>query len=71
VKEVVLMEQETMRDGASVSLRQILDEQKQKLGVPELVIKHFLRWEAGEGIEREDLNFAEEVAKELKKREKH
>ena len=64
------MEQDTTRDGVAVPLRQVLDEQKQKLGVSDLVIKHFLRWEAGEGIEREDVDFAEEVEKELKKREK-
>lgn len=66
----MLLEQETTREGVAVSLKQIIDEHKQKLGVPELSVKQFLRWEAGEGIEREDVNFAEEVEKELKKREK-
>lgn len=70
IKDIALMEQDTMRDGVSVPLKQVIDEQKQKLGVSELVIKQFVRWEAGEGIEREDFNFAEEVEKELKKREK-
>jgi len=47
------------------TIKQILEENSKKFG-SEIRIKSFSRYECGEGIERKENNFAEEVAKLLK-----
>ncbi|KAI8908992.1 elongation factor TS-domain-containing protein [Gorgonomyces haynaldii] len=47
------------------SVKEILDQEAQKLGV-KCDIVDFKRWECGEGLEKKQENFAEEVARQMK-----
>lgn len=62
-KEVCLMEQPFIRD-PEMTIEQLLQEKIAKIG-ENISIRRFARYEVGEGIEKEESNFAEEVAKQL------
>lgn len=64
-KEVCLMEQPFIKDG-DVTIQQLLTEKIAKLG-ENLKIRRFTRYEVGEGLEKKEENFAEEVAKQMQK----
>ncbi|OOB77112.1 MAG: translation elongation factor Ts [Epulopiscium sp. Nuni2H_MBin003] len=59
-KELCLLEQDYVKDPALTVGKYV----KQELG-SDKVIKSFIRFETGEGIEKKEENFAEEVAKQL------
>ena len=56
--EICLLDQEFVKD-SSKKIKDLLNEKKAE-------IKAFARFEKGEGIEKAEENFAEEVAKQLK-----
>ncbi len=60
-KEVVLYEQEFVKD-PSKTITQVMNEAIQSIG-EKLTIRRFTRYEMGEGLEKRNENFAEEVAK--------
>lgn len=62
-KEVCLMEQPFIRN-PDITVEQLLQEKIAKIG-ENISIRRFARYEVGEGIEKEESNFAEEVAKQL------
>lgn len=62
-KEVCLMEQPFIKD-PDMTIEQLLQEKIAKIG-ENISIRRFARYEVGEGIEKEESNFAEEVAKQL------
>lgn len=62
-KEVCLMEQAFIKD-PDLSIEQLLQEKIARIG-ENISIRRFARYEVGEGIEKEESNFAEEVAKQL------
>jgi len=64
-KEVCLMEQAFIKDGDK-TIEQLLTEKIAKLG-ENLKIRRFTRYEVGEGLEKKEENFAEEVAKQMQK----
>ncbi|CDF57936.1 translation elongation factor Ts [Thermobrachium celere] len=63
-KEVCLLEQLWIRD-QDKTIRKFVEE-KSKEANAELVVKKFVRFEKGEGIEKKEENFAEEVMKQAK-----
>ena len=63
-KEVCLLNQPWVKD-ADKSISKYLEEKSKEVGSPITVQKYF-RFERGEGIEKKEENFAEEVAKQLK-----
>ena len=63
LKEVCLLEQQYVKDG-NMSVAKYVEEEAKKLGA-NISIKGFVRYEAGEGIEKRQENFAEEVAKQM------
>jgi len=63
-KEVCLLEQLWIRD-QDKTIRKYVEE-KSKEANAELVVKKFVRFEKGEGIEKKEENFAEEVMKQAK-----
>ena len=63
LKEVCLLEQQYVKDG-NMSVAKYVEEEAKKLGA-KIAIKGFVRYEAGEGIEKREENFAEEVAKQM------
>lgn len=62
-KEVCLMEQPFIKD-PDKTIEQLLQEKIARIG-ENISIRRFSRYEVGEGIEKEESNFAEEVAKQL------
>lgn len=60
-KEVCLVDQAWVKDGDK-SITKYLQEKSQEVGSP-ITISKFVRFERGEGIEKAEDNFAEEVAK--------
>ncbi len=60
LKEICLLEQEYVKDPDMTVAKYI----KSELG-SEKAIKNFVRFETGEGIEKKEENFAEEVAKQI------
>lgn len=62
-KEVCLMEQPFIRN-PDITVEQLLQEKIAKIG-ENISIRRFARYEVGEGIEKKEENFAEEVAKQL------
>lgn len=62
-KEVCLMEQPFIRN-PDITIEQLLQEKIAKIG-ENISIRRFSRYEVGEGIEKKEENFAEEVAKQL------
>lgn len=64
-KEVCLVEQSWVKDGDK-TIAKLLEEKSKEVG-SEIVIKDFIRFERGEGIEKIEENFAEEVARQIGK----
>lgn len=64
-KDVVLMEQEFVKD-TSKTIRQVVEEATLVIG-EKLVIRRFVRFVMGEGLEKKEENFAEEVMAQAKK----
>ena len=62
-KEVCLLDQE-YSFGDDQTVAQYLKETSKKVGF-EVSVKKFIRYETGEGIEKKEENFAEEVAKQM------
>ncbi|MDR0975894.1 MAG: translation elongation factor Ts [Christensenellaceae bacterium] len=61
-KENCLLNQEFVKDG-SKTIKDIVAETIAKIG-EKLTIRRFVRYEVGEGLEKKEENFAEEVAKQ-------
>jgi elongation factor Ts len=64
-KEVCLLEQPWIRD-QDFTIKKYLDSKSKELG-SEIKIVKFVRFEKGEGIEKKEENFAEEVMNQMKK----
>lgn len=64
-KEVCLIEQPWIRD-TDITIKKYLDSKSKELGTEITVVK-FVRFEKGEGIEKKEENFAEEVMNQMKK----
>lgn len=64
-KEVCLLEQAWVKDGDK-SITKYLQEKSKEVGSP-ITITRYVRFERGEGIEKAEENFAEEVAKTIGK----
>lgn len=62
-KEVCLMEQVWIRD-ADYTIKKLLQEKSKEVG-SEITVANFSRFERGEGIEKKEENFAEEVEKQM------
>lgn len=62
-KEVCLLEQAFIKD-SDVTIEKLLAEKIAKIG-ENIQIRRFVRYEVGEGIEKKQEDFAEEVAKQL------
>lgn len=63
-KEICLLEQPFVKD-PDITVGQLLTNLIAKIG-ENIVIRRFARFERGEGIEKEETNFAEEVMKQVK-----
>ena len=64
LKEVCLLEQPFVKNG-DLTIKQLVAETAKKVGA-EIEVVNVVRFEVGEGIEKKEENFAEEVAKQLK-----
>ncbi|QXM06117.1 translation elongation factor Ts [Crassaminicella indica] len=62
-KEVCLLEQPFIKD-PDVTIQDLLNQKIAKIG-ENISIRRFARFEVGEGIEKKEENFAEEVAKQI------
>ncbi len=62
-KEVCLLEQPFIKD-TDVIIKDLLAEKIAKIG-ENIKIRRFVRYEVGEGLEKKEENFAEEVAKQI------
>ena len=63
-KEVCLLEQEYVRDGA-LSVKQVIADTAKSVGA-DITVTRFVRYEMGEGIEKRVDNFVDEIAEQLK-----
>lgn len=63
LKETCLLEQKFVKDG-DLSVKQYIDGVAKNIGKPIQVVE-MIRYEVGEGIEKKEENFAEEVAKQM------
>lgn len=63
---MVLLEQSLTTSEGSIDLKSWLQEEGKKLGVGSLAITNFIRWEAGQGIEKRQVDFAQEVAAQVR-----
>lgn len=63
-QEVVLLEQTSMVDGET-QIRKVLENASKDLGTP-ITLTGFVRFQLGEGVEKEESDFAAEVAATLK-----
>ena len=63
-KEICLLEQLFVKDTA-LSITQVLEKASKDLGV-KVGIKRFTRYEMGEGLQKRENNFAEEVMSQTK-----
>jgi len=64
-KEVCLVDQVWVKDGDKTIIK-LLEEKSKEAGAP-MTITKFVRFERGEGIEKKEENFAEEVARQMGK----
>ena len=64
-KEIVLLEQPFIKD-PDKSIETLLKEKIAKIG-ENIKIRRFVRFEVGEGLEKREENFADEVAKQMGK----
>lgn len=62
-EEICLLEQNFIKD-SSMKIKDILNENISKIG-ENVKIRRFIRFEVGEGLEKKEENFAEEVAKQM------
>ena len=62
-EQICLMEQTYIKD-SSVKIKDLLNDKIAKIG-ENLKIRRFVRFEVGEGLEKREENFAEEVAKQM------
>ncbi|SDY84130.1 translation elongation factor Ts (EF-Ts) [Proteiniborus ethanoligenes] len=62
-KEVCLLEQPFIKD-TDVTVKQLLAEKIAKIG-ENIKIRRFVRYQVGEGLEKREENFAEEVARQI------
>ncbi|MBZ2173844.1 translation elongation factor Ts [Schnuerera sp. xch1] len=62
-EQVCLLEQSYIKD-SNVKVKDLLNEKIAKIG-ENIKIRRFIRYEVGEGLEKKDENFAEEVAKQM------
>ena len=62
-EEICLLEQTFIKD-SSMKVKDVLNENISKIG-ENLKIRRFVRFEVGEGLEKREENFAEEVAKQM------
>lgn len=65
LKEVCLLDQQYVKDG-DLTVAKYIESVAKEIG-SKLAIKKFVRFETGEGIEKKEENFAEEVAKQIQK----
>lgn len=65
IKEVCLVEQKFVKNG-DLTVKQYVDEAGKEIG-KDMKVVSMVRYEVGEGIEKADENFAEEVAKQMGK----
>lgn len=63
-KEICLLEQIFVKD-TSLSITQLLEKVSKELGAP-ITVKRFARYEMGEGLQKRENNFAEEVMSQTK-----
>jgi translation elongation factor Ts len=63
LKEICLVDQVYVKDG-DLTVQKYLDSVAKEVGAP-VSIKKFVRFETGEGLEKKEENFAEEVAKQM------
>jgi len=63
LKEFCLVEQPYVKDG-DMTVQQYIDSVAKEVGAP-IKIARIVRFETGEGLEKKDENFAEEVAKQM------
>jgi elongation factor Ts len=63
LKETCLIEQRFVKDG-EISVQQYIDNSAKEIGKAVKVVE-MIRYEVGEGIEKKEENFAEEVAKQM------
>lgn len=63
MKEYCLLEQPYVKDG-DMSVKQYIDSVAKVIGAP-VTVKSFVRYETGEGLEKKNENFADEVAKAM------
>lgn len=64
LKEICLLDQAYVKDG-DLTVEKYLDKVSKEVGSP-VTIQQFIRFETGEGIEKKEENFAEEVAKQMR-----
>lgn len=64
-KEACLLEQDFVKDG-DITVKALIEQTSKEIGSPIEVVS-FIRYEVGEGIEKKEENFAEEVAKQMGK----
>lgn len=62
-KEVCLLEQEWVRD-SDYTIQKLLDEKSKEVGA-KITVTKFVRYEKGEGLQKREENFAEEVEKQM------
>lgn len=63
LKEICLLDQVYVKDG-DLTVQKYLDTVAKSVGAS-ITIKNFVRFETGEGLEKKEENFAEEVAKQM------
>ncbi|WP_058485184.1 translation elongation factor Ts [Defluviitalea phaphyphila] len=63
LKEICLVDQPYIKDG-DITVGKYLESVSKELG-DDITIKNFVRYETGEGLEKKEENFAEEVAKQM------
>ena len=62
-KDVCLMEQEYVKD-PSKTITQLVNEAISKIG-EKISVRRFVRYQMGEGLEKRNENFAEEIKKQI------
>ena len=65
MKEICLVEQPYVKDG-DLTVKKYIESVAKEVGAP-ITIKRMVRFETGEGLEKKEENFAEEVAKQMGK----
>ena len=65
LKEICLLEQEYVKAENKETVAKYLDEVSKEVGAT-VALKKFVRFETGEGLEKKEENFAEEVAAQMK-----